>query len=140
MTTEENCGNCKFYDGDEHCNRYPPVVNTNWAGEVACQVAGAVEFHRRDKTLRPDVGDYDWCGEWVKTASCNPELLSTQGLGVRARKVCVRMGVKTVGELAEKTESDITSQRNAGEWTVADINALLARFGLELRSDKKDEK
>jgi len=74
----------------------------------------------------------DWCGEYrpagVPPASTEP--VSVLTLSVRASKCVERLGVRTLGELAELSNSDILACRNTGETTLAEIRARLAERGL----------
>ena len=58
-------------------------------------------------------------------------------LGVRAYNVLDRAGIKTIGDLVEKTEEEISRIRSIGEPTVAEIKDALARQGLQLASVPK---
>jgi hypothetical protein len=60
----EKCQNCRFFDKWEpargDCLRYPPTRNTD------------------DVCVWPDVGDYDWCGEWAKAPLANPAIAACE--------------------------------------------------------------
>ena len=62
MTT---CATCKFHEGTE-CHRYPPTPipvvyqDNNWDGDFGIDYKIVSEW--------PDVGDDDWCGEYLQKA------------------------------------------------------------------------
>lgn len=55
---------------------------------------------------------------------------------VRCYGAFVKMGVKTIGELVQKTPSDVLDRKNAGKKTLDEIRRLLAPFGLFLKDDQ----
>ncbi|MEI7486085.1 MAG: DNA-directed RNA polymerase subunit alpha C-terminal domain-containing protein [Chryseobacterium sp.] len=52
------------------------------------------------------------------------------GFSVRARRVFKRAGVKTVGEINEKTEEDFEGIRNCGLTTINEIKEILLDLGI----------
>ena len=104
---KECCETCRYWRNvlDGICRRYPAHIE-RWPN--------------------------DWCGEYrpaaVPPASTEP--VSVLGLSVRARKCVERLGVRTLGELAELDNADILACRNTGETTLAEIRARLAERGL----------
>lgn len=60
--------------------------------------------------------------------------VETLDLSVRARRVLESMGVTSIGELINCTESQIRAERNCGEASINEIKARLADRGLRLRS------
>ena len=54
-------------------------------------------------------------------------------LSVRARKVLTRLGINRIGWLAQKTREELLEQRQCGQRTVCEIEALLrGLYGLRL--------
>jgi DNA-directed RNA polymerase subunit alpha len=53
-------------------------------------------------------------------------------LSVRARNCLKRMNIRTVGDLLRLNETELTSYKNFGESSLAEIKALLAKRGLRL--------
>ncbi len=54
-------------------------------------------------------------------------------LPVRALNCLHREGIRTVGQLIERTEEDLLSMRNFGSRSIEQVNAKLAEIGLELK-------
>jgi DNA-directed RNA polymerase subunit alpha len=52
---------------------------------------------------------------------------------VRSRKALERLGVKTLGELATKTEAELLACRNFGQTSLNEVQQRLAEYGLRLR-------
>jgi len=52
---------------------------------------------------------------------------------VRARRALDRLGVKTLGELASKTEPELLACRNFGQTSLNEVAQRLAEYGLRLR-------
>ena len=59
-------------------------------------------------------------------------LVTSLDLGVRARRVIVGMGVKTVGDLTALSESDLLEQIDFGMQCLRRVTAELAAIGLTL--------
>ena len=53
-------------------------------------------------------------------------------LSVRARNCLKKMNIRTIGDLLRLKESELTSYKNFGETSLAEIKALLAKRGLRL--------
>jgi DNA-directed RNA polymerase alpha subunit len=53
-------------------------------------------------------------------------------LSVRSRKVCARLGVETVEQLAAKTEHDIRRISGAGNYVVNELRTALKQFDKDL--------
>ncbi len=71
----------------------------------------------------------------VKEASVNPALFCSVHdfpLSVRATKCLENMRINLVGELVQKTEKDLLSNRNFGRKSLQEIKDLLATLGLSL--------
>jgi hypothetical protein len=136
---DERCGTCKFWeDGprtlvDAHgfgdCRRFPPP-QCEWE-----------EFHEGGSAYTgrwPATEDADWCGEWRAKRKVPPPAtpapgdatLHNIGLSVRARKVCIRLGVKTPAELAAKPWQEVLAAKNCGMTTLYEMRDRLAAVGL----------
>jgi len=57
------------------------------------------------------------------------------GLSVRALKILHRLEVTTVGELLQKTITDIEGKLGCGKITLLEIRESLSKIGLSLRRD-----
>jgi DNA-directed RNA polymerase subunit alpha len=55
---------------------------------------------------------------------------------VRARRAVESLGVKTLGELAQKTEVELMSCKNFGQTSLNEIRQRLSEHGLGLREPK----
>ena len=53
-------------------------------------------------------------------------------LSVRGRRAMEVLGVKTIGELIEKTEEDLLSCRNFGQTSINEVKEKLRAYGLAL--------
>jgi len=60
-------------------------------------------------------------------------------LSVRSRKCMSRLGVATIGELAERTEDELMAVKNFGQTSLHEIRAKLAERDLRLRSPEEEE-
>ena len=58
--------------------------------------------------------------------------ITTLDLSVRAKNCLDSAGIKTLGELAQKSEDEIESMRNVGRMTLNEIHAKLAEYNLRL--------
>jgi len=82
-------------------------------------------------------------GEYAQADSQEPVSLAESGvlstpveqveLSVRARKAIESLGIKTLGELASKTEAELLACRNFGQTSLNEIRQRLADYGLCLR-------
>lgn len=54
-------------------------------------------------------------------------------LSVRSRKALQRLGVSTLGELAERTEAELMAVDNFGQTSLEEIGRQLAKYGLSVR-------
>lgn len=61
--------------------------------------------------------------------------ISDLNLSVRARKCMSRLGITTVGELAQRTPDELLSSRNFGVTSLNEVRSKLAELGLKLRND-----
>lgn len=66
------------------------------------------------------------------------KLISEFKLSVRANNCLLRMGVRTVKELAEKTESELMDVRNLGRKTLSELKSILDSMGLSFRKPKSN--
>ena len=57
-------------------------------------------------------------------------------LSVRAYNCLTRSGIKTIGDLCSKTESDLRRIRNMGEKTFFEITTTLEKLGLSLNKER----
>lgn len=61
-------------------------------------------------------------------------------LSVRARKALQALGIRTMGELAARTEAELMGVKNFGQTSLEEVKERLADFGLSLRNlDYEDE-
>ncbi len=58
--------------------------------------------------------------------------VNTMDFTVRARNCLDTAGITTLGQLAEKTEDEISGMRNVGKMTLTEIHAKLAEYNLRL--------
>ncbi len=58
-------------------------------------------------------------------------------LSVRSRKCMDRMGIKTIGELCEKSENELASAKNFGRVSLNEIKKRLQEANLSLKQDDK---
>jgi DNA-directed RNA polymerase subunit alpha len=58
-------------------------------------------------------------------------------LSVRSRKALQRLGVTTLGELAQRTEAELVAVKNFGQTSLAEIKRQLAAHGLWLRDSQE---
>jgi DNA-directed RNA polymerase subunit alpha len=54
-------------------------------------------------------------------------------LSVRSRKALQRLGISTIGELAQQSEAELMTIKNFGQTSLNEIKRQLERFGLALR-------
>jgi DNA-directed RNA polymerase subunit alpha len=59
--------------------------------------------------------------------------LSQIEFSVRSRKALERLGVKTLGDLANKTETELMACRNFGQTSLNEVQQRLAEYGMRLR-------
>jgi DNA-directed RNA polymerase subunit alpha len=57
-------------------------------------------------------------------------------MSVRAADCLERLGVKTVGELVQKTTAELLQQPNFGRRSLREIETILKAMGLDLRSGR----
>jgi DNA-directed RNA polymerase subunit alpha len=55
-------------------------------------------------------------------------------LSARGRKCMEKLNVRTLGDLAQKTEEDLLNCKNFGQTSVDQVKLKLAKFGLKLRT------
>lgn len=60
-------------------------------------------------------------------------------LSVRARKALQSLGVRTIGELAARTEAELMGVKNFGQTSLEEVNERLADIGLSLRIIESDD-
>ncbi|MCX7934058.1 MAG: tetratricopeptide repeat protein [Planctomycetota bacterium] len=69
----------------------------------------------------------------------SPEILQKSindlELGIRSRKCMEALGIKTVGDLIQKSEAELTAMKNFGRVSLNEIKKCLADMGLSLRSE-----
>ena len=59
----------------------------------------------------------------------------TLNLSVRSRKALERMGIKTIGQLVEKTPQELIEQVNFGRTSLYEVREKLNQFNLRLKED-----
>ncbi|RME74670.1 MAG: tetratricopeptide repeat protein [Planctomycetota bacterium] len=59
--------------------------------------------------------------------------ISDLSLSVRSRNCMERLGIKTLGELADRTEAEMLAVKNFGQTSLNEVKKKLAAFGLSLR-------
>lgn len=57
----ENCGSCRFYRNPTQCARYPPTLVTQ---QPVADDRGTLISYFATTSVFPQVGVYDWCGEY----------------------------------------------------------------------------
>ncbi|GIW72019.1 MAG: hypothetical protein KatS3mg102_1561 [Planctomycetota bacterium] len=57
------------------------------------------------------------------------------GLSVRARNCMERLGIRTIGELVDKSETELLGVKNFGQTSLQEVKQKLAAHGLSLRQD-----
>jgi DNA-directed RNA polymerase subunit alpha len=62
-------------------------------------------------------------------------LIEELEIGVRAYNCLKRAGVQTIGELVQKSESELKAIPNFGERSIEEVTEALGALGLELRQD-----
>ncbi|MHC5111166.1 MAG: DNA-directed RNA polymerase subunit alpha C-terminal domain-containing protein [Planctomycetota bacterium] len=60
-------------------------------------------------------------------------LVSTLELSVRSRKCLQRLGIATLGDLASRTEAELSSTRNFGETSLNEIKRAMSAYGVSFR-------
>jgi hypothetical protein len=66
-------------------------------------------------------------------------LIKTCALGARARNLCAKMSLVTLGDLTQVTRYDLTKSRCVGEMTVIQLAEVLAEHGLTLKGDRRPD-
>jgi DNA-directed RNA polymerase subunit alpha len=61
--------------------------------------------------------------------------VSDLNLSVRARKCMNRLGLNTVGELAQRSADELLESKNFGITSLTEVREKLAQLGLTLRGD-----
>jgi len=56
-------------------------------------------------------------------------------LGIRSRKCMEALNIKTVGDLIQKSEAELTAMKNFGRGSLNEVKKCLADLGLSLRSE-----
>lgn len=74
----------------------------------------------------------------------DPQALLTRpiadlGLSVRAWKCTMRLGLRTVGDLIQRTPRDLLKCKNFGLTSLNEVSEKLAALGLQLRDDSTDD-
>ena len=59
-------------------------------------------------------------------------------LSVRSRNCLAKMGVRTLGDLVQRTEQELLSYKNFGETSLQEIKDILAKKGLRLRMGREE--
>jgi len=65
--------------------------------------------------------------------------ISQLNLSIRSRKCMERLGILTLGELAERTADELLASRNFGRTSLTEVAEKLAQFGLSLREPELPE-
>ena len=113
------------------CNRYAPKASVEQPRDD-CPIAS--DYSR---TLWPIVHEKDWCGEF-KPKEGTPSDMLTKGLPyleltTRSQNALEWNGVKTIGQLVEKSHRELCEIRNMGSASVREVKRKLADLGLSLR-------
>jgi len=103
------------------------------------------DLSRENKTLREEIGRYKEIFEEIKQImehGKKPELNQLSDLlvdifefSVRTHNVLRRNGIRTIGDLLSKTESELLRMKNMGRRSLNEIKEKLASRGLELKAD-----
>jgi DNA-directed RNA polymerase subunit alpha len=65
--------------------------------------------------------------------------ISQLNLSVRSRKCMERLGIVTIGELAERSADELLASRNFGRTSLTEVSEKLAQYGLSLREPEPPE-
>jgi DNA-directed RNA polymerase subunit alpha len=71
----------------------------------------------------------------VAAAEGDDRLIEELEIGVRAYNCLKRAGIQTIGDLVQKSESELKAIPNFGERSIEEVNESLAALGLGLRED-----
>ncbi len=75
------------------------------------------------------------------TPQGNPEMaaksVSSLELSVRSRKCLQRLGISTVGELIDRSESELLESKNFGQTSLVEIKTCLTELGIILRGSEE---
>jgi len=74
-------------------------------------------------------------GEALPAAQGDDRLIEELEIGVRAYNCLKRAGVQTIGDVLEKSYSELTAIPNFGERSIQEVVEALAQLGLELRAE-----
>lgn len=58
-------------------------------------------------------------------------------LSVRSKKICERMGVSTLRELASKTKQEVSAEWNCGEFALGELEQVLTDNGLNFKETER---
>jgi len=65
--------------------------------------------------------------------------ISSIDLSVRCRKCMSRLGAETIGDLAERSESELMAVKNFGQTSLSEIRQKLGELGLRLRPSEEEK-
>jgi DNA-directed RNA polymerase subunit alpha len=57
-------------------------------------------------------------------------------LSIRAQRVLENLNIRTLGQLADRTEAELTCQKNFGKTSLQEVKDALSQYGLGLRTVK----
>ncbi len=122
-------------------NDYDKLVLEIWTDGTVCpeDVLGeaakiakdhfSIFINFSEKDYRSDDDDDDEDGSLKRLLNTS---INTLDFTVRAKNCLDMAGIKTLGELSQKTEDEISSMRNVGKMTMTEIHAKLAEYNLRL--------
>ncbi|AGT45093.1 DNA-directed RNA polymerase subunit alpha [Treponema pedis] len=122
-------------------NDYDKLILEIWTDSTVCpeDVLGeAAKIAKEHFSIFINFNEKDYRGDDEDDAEDNAikKLLDTSintlDFTVRAKNCLDMAGIKTLGELAQKTEDEISSMRNVGKMTMTEIHAKLAEYNLRL--------
>jgi DNA-directed RNA polymerase subunit alpha len=117
------------------------LMNTKNFGETSLQELKdmmASKGLRLGQALMAD-GPFGMLSDDQPPAAVEPEVLNTPvgalDLSVRSRKCTYRLGIRTLGELVQRSADELLELRNFGMTSLNEVRQKLAERGLRLRGD-----
>lgn len=121
------------------CRRYPPQSNVLHVIEMIRQ-GRAAEVDYTSRWANPKTHHWQWCGEYApaRDSRLDADISNTDALLGKfpwltavAEKTIRRLGVKTIRELAAKSENEILGVRQVGIVTLDNLRRLLREHGTD---------
>ncbi len=124
------CEDCKYFDffdeGIGLCRRNAPRFNRSLVnGET-------------DGNWPPEVYTDEWCGEYEKKIDLSEQWQGFfNSLSIRGRKCLKKTEIHSFADLIKATPKMLRYCKNTGESTVAEIEARLLTYGLNLATRRE---